>query len=75
LLSAQFRARAVPVTVVPFPRSIHYFRQFGALTRRPFGGEWELFSTAIAQRPGAMMPEEIVWLAGGIKPEPADVHR
>ncbi len=75
LLSAQFRARAAPITVVPFPRSIHFLRQFGALTRRPFGGEMELFSTAIAQRPGAMMPAEIEWLAAGVKPEPAEVNR
>ncbi|HET9971009.1 MAG TPA: CHAT domain-containing protein [Streptosporangiaceae bacterium] len=75
LLSLQFRTRAVPVTVVPFPRSIHYLRQFGALTRRPFSGEMEIFATAIARRPGAMMPEEIEWLGLGIKPEPADVHR
>ncbi len=75
LLPARFRTRAAPVEVVPFPRSIHYLRQFGALTRRPFGGEMEIFSTAVAKRAGGMMPWEIEWLAAGVKPEPADVKR
>jgi len=74
LLPARFRARARELMVVPFPRSIHYLRQFGALTGRPFGGEMELFSTAIARRDGAMMPAEIEWLAAGVKPQPAGVR-
>lgn len=75
LLSARFRTRATPIEVVPFPRSIHFFRQFGALTSRPFGGEWEIFSTALVERPGALMPAEIEWLAAGVRPEPADAHQ
>jgi CHAT domain-containing protein len=68
LLSPPFRARAAQVVVVPFPRSIHFYRQFAALTGRPYDGEWRRFSEILIDRGSAgMLPEEFQGLVALVK--------
>ncbi len=70
LLSSQFRVRAAPVTVTPFPRTIRLFRQFGALTGRPFHGRMQEISDAMAkeEQDPEVMPEEFRGIALLVKP-------
>lgn len=64
LLSPRFRAEAVPMTVAPFSRSVHFYRQFAALTGRPYDGEWRQFAEILIGRgPGGMLPGEFQVLA------------
>ncbi len=60
--------RPVKIMVTPFPRTIHIFRQFGALTCRPFVGRWRHFAEGFVTYPRAgeeteLMPEELSVLA------------
>jgi CHAT domain len=64
--------RPVKITVTPFPRTIHIFRQFGALTCRPFVGRWRHFAEGFVTYPEPgketeLMPEELS-LAASIVP-------
>lgn len=69
LLPQQFRP--VKITVAPFPRTIHIFRQFGALTCRPFDGRWRHFAEGLIMYPEPgeeteLMPEELSWTAARV---------
>jgi CHAT domain len=66
LLPPKFRPVKIPVP--PFPRSIHIFRQFGALTCRPFDGGWRYFAEGAVRHLGRgaendLMPAELSSIA------------
>jgi CHAT domain len=77
LLSQRFHALAVTIRILPFartyPQAVRFYRQFGALTRRPFTGEWQKIAEILAQRTDpSMMPGELITLAAILPAAEAD---
>ena len=74
LLPDRLRRAETVITVHPFARDVHFFRQYGALTRRPFADTYRQIAEALQNKHDlTMMPCEFGFLAG-LVPESEEVN-
>ena len=74
LLPDRLRRAETVITVHPFTRDVHFFRQYGALTRRPFADTYRQIAEALQNKHDlTMMPCEFGFLAG-LVPESEEVN-